>query len=122
MSLIVIVVGLLVTGVALALLVSPRALRQLLHRLLEPRWLPLVSALRVAVGVLFILAAPDTRLPTLIRVIGIAAIVGGILILFLGSARSQLLADWWLKRSDTILRLWAGAALIFGALLVWTGS
>lgn len=122
MALIVVVVGLLMIGVALAMLVSPTVLKSFLHKLLEPRWLPMVSALRIAVGVLFMLAAPYTRLPKLVWVIGILAIVGGLIVLFLGSTRTRLLSDWWLRRSSTTLRLWAGFAFIFGALLVWAAA
>ena len=121
MSLIVVLVGLLMIGTAIALLLSPGGLKSFIHKILGPRWLPLVSALRIAVGLLFVLAAPHTRLPMLIWLFGIVAIVAGIIILFLGSTRTQLIANWWLKRSDSALRLWALVALLFGALLVWAG-
>ena len=109
MALIVVVVGVLMIGAALAMLASPDKLRTLLHGLLKPRWLPMLSALRIAVGILFILAAPHTRLPMLVWLIGLVAIVAGIIILFLGAARTQLLANWWLNRSNASLRLWAGS-------------
>ena len=114
-------VGLLVSAVAVLLLIMPEKLRDLLHRFLGPTWLPLVSALRIVIGLMFILAAPYTRLPILVRVVGGVAIVAGIVILLLGVRRTQLLADWWLARSNTTLRLWAGIAAIFGGLLVWAG-
>ena len=121
MTSIVVLVGLMISAVAVLLLIMPEKLRDLLHRFLGPNWLPLVSALRIVIGLMFILAAPYTRLPILVSVIGGVAIVAGIVILLLGVRRTQLLADWWLARSNTTLRLWAVIAALFGGLLVWAG-
>ena len=121
MTSIVVLVGLLISAVAVLLLIMPEKLRDLLHRFLGPTWLPLVSALRIVIGLMFILAAPYTRIPTIVRVVGGAAIVAGIAILLLGVRRTQLLADWWLARSNTTLRFWAVIAALFGGLLIWAG-
>jgi len=74
MGLIVVLAGLLMIGSAIALLLSPGGVGVFIHKILGPRWLPLVSALRIAGGLLFVFVAPYTRLPTLIWLTGIVAI------------------------------------------------
>ena len=119
MAVIVLLIGVLIAGIGIAILSSPARLRRLLHWFLESKNLYAVAAIRVIAGVLFILAAPETRLPMLIQVLGILFILAGVAIPLLGTERVDRLAGWWLARSDSILRLWALVTIAFGGLIVW---
>lgn len=78
-----------------------------------------MAGIRILTGVVFLLAAPDTRMPTLIRVLGGLFILAGVTIPLLGAEQIDKLAGWWLARSDNVLRFWALVAMVFGGLIVW---
>ncbi len=122
MSIVVAIIGLLIFLIGLAVLISPTTLRWLRHRhFLKKEWLYAATALRIVIGVLFIIAVPDTRAPTFILVLGIIFIIAGVAIPLSGTERIEQMAEWWLKRSDAILRLWAIVSVILGSAILWCG-
>jgi hypothetical protein len=52
---------------------------------------------------------------------GILFIAAGVGIPFIGSARIDRLATWWLAKPDRVLRVWAVAAGALGGVFVWCG-
>ena len=118
-SIIVLAIGLIIIVIGLAVLVKPARLKDLLYILLEKDWFRMVAALRVIIGVLFLFAAGGTRSPIFVSVMGILFILAGVLIPILGRTRLRSLANWWVKRRDLVLRLWALVALALGGVLVW---
>jgi len=121
MSIVVAIIGLLIFLIGVAILISPATLRRLIHHFLKKEWLYGVTALRIIFGILFIIAAPDTRAPTFILVLGIIFILAGVAIPLTGTERIHRMAKWWLERSDTTLRLWAIVSVILGAVILWCG-
>jgi hypothetical protein len=119
MKIIVLFIGIFILVVGIAILISPAALRQLLHKFLEKRWLPYATALRIIVGVIFVFAAPQTKMPQIIWGLGILFILAGIIIPLLGAKRIEGVANWWLGMPDVVLRLWAVLAGILGILIAW---
>jgi hypothetical protein len=79
-------------------------------------------ALRAVMGVVFLMAAPDTRLPVVIQVIGVIAIVAAVAILGLGQTRLDRFIGWWLACPPAVIRISALFAVAFGLLLVYAGS
>jgi uncharacterized protein YjeT (DUF2065 family) len=37
----------------------------------------------------------------------------------LGLERSKAFATWWVKRSDTVLRLWGLVTMLLGGAIIW---
>ena len=121
MSTVVVIVGLFMLGMSIALLISPAKLRALLHIFLQKRWWRFAAAIRVLLGILFVVAASETRAPSLVLAIGIIFILAGLAIPLMGLSRIERMSNWWLERSDRTLRLWALAAGAFGAVILWCG-
>lgn len=115
---VVMVVGFLILIIGLAVLVVPSVLKKTLKIFLEKKWLPAASIIRIVIGVLFLFAAPETKAPQFIFVLGIIFIFAGIIIPFIGAKRIERFGEWWLKSSDLILRLWAVLVIIFGILII----
>jgi len=93
----------------------------MLHIFLTKKWLPFVTMIRILLGILFLLAASETRAHSFVLALGILFILAGVVIPLLGTARIERLAHWWLGRSDGILRLWALFPVAFGAAVLWSG-
>jgi hypothetical protein len=74
---------------------------------------------RLAIGVLLILAASRSRFPLTFEILGWFAIVAALLIPLVGRNRIGQLLDWWSRRSHLGIRLWSLAGLAFGCFLVY---
>jgi hypothetical protein len=74
---------------------------------------------RLAIGVLLVLAAPHSRFPLAFEVLGWVAIMAALLVPVVGRERIGRLLDWWSLRSNLSIRLWSLAGLVFGCFLVY---
>ena len=79
-------------------------------------------AIRIVIGILFLVAAPDTHAPSVVRVLGITFILAGAAIPIIGVARIERLVRWWLARSESTFRLWAIVVAGFGMIIMWSGQ
>ncbi len=77
---------------------------------------------RVAIGVLFLLAAPSCRLPVVVQVVGILALIAALAIFLIGRTRLDSFLTWWLGRPQSLIRSWSIVAIGFGALLIYAGA
>jgi len=98
---------------------SPLQLVIVVRHFQTPAGLYAAAALRLVFGVALLLAAPTSRAPAAVRLIGGISFVAGLITPFFGLERFQRLLDWWLAQGPTFIRLWAGFALMFGLLLVY---
>ena len=121
MSFLVVLIGLLIFGIGVGILFSPATLRQILHNFLLKKWLVPATLLRVIMGIIFLIAAPSTRSPIFMYILGIVFILAGVSIPLLGTEKIERLANWWMERSDTILRVWAAIATVLGIAILWAG-
>ena len=85
----------------------------------SPATLALAAVLRVLLGVLLILVAPDSRVPVALLAIGALSILSGLSIPVLGLERIGRLIRAWQAQPPRLVRISASAALAFGAFLVW---
>jgi hypothetical protein len=102
-------------------IVSPAVLRDLLHRFLEYRWAYWVSGLRVLAGAVLVIAAPTTKPPDVILLLGVLLLAAGTSIPFLGKARVDRMAEWRLRQPNGLLRGWGTLAASLGAVVAWAG-
>ncbi len=121
MSFLVILIGLLIFGIGVGILFSPATLRQILNNFLLKKWLVPATLLRIFIGIIFLIAAPSTRWPIFIHILGIVFILAGVSIPLLGTEKIERLANWWMERSDAILRVWAAIAAVLGIAILWAG-
>ena len=121
MSVVVVIFGLFMLGISIAILAAPERLKRMLRVFLDKQGFGLAVGIRIVVGILFLMAASDTRAPSFITAMGILFLLAGVAIPFIGSARIERLANGWMERPDWVLRVWAVAAGGLGAVFVWCG-
>ncbi len=119
MTLLVAVAGVLILGIGLTILFSPARMRWGLKNMITRRMVPVLSILRIGFGIVFVLAAPSTRLPMVVWVFGLFMILAGVSLPFLGIERLQKRSAEWLKRSDGVIRGWSLVVILLGVLLIW---
>ena len=122
MMLVVVLLGIVSAAFGVFAMVNPAFLRRSLDFWIEPRRLRLAMILRLAIGAVLVLSADQSRMPGLLRVIGVLAILGGFAIPILGFERIRSFAGWWAARDDSFLRAWAAVAVAFGAVLIYAAS
>jgi uncharacterized protein YjeT (DUF2065 family) len=116
---IVLIIGIFFLLVGIAILLQPEALRKLLQHFLKMEWLIPATLIRVVTGIIFLLAAPGSRYPLLLQILGVIFVLAGVTIPLLGKLKIEALAAWWLARPDTMLRILGGAAALLGAVIIW---
>lgn len=120
MTWLVALVGVLVAALGVLGVARPAALLEVVAGAWStPRALGAAVAFRLLFGVAAIVAAPSSRVPTVLLAVGALSLVSGFAALALGWERALRFVGWWKARSEAFVRVWAGVALAFGVLLVW---
>lgn len=115
-------IGVLIAAAAIAILVAPGKWKKMFVRIAQGNWLYVAAAFRIIVGVLFILAAENTRTPMAVKVIGALIIVAGVMIPIIGPKKLALFIQLMLARKDSTLRLFGVVAGAIGVFFIWTAN
>ena len=122
MAYIVSIFGALITLIGLVGIVVPRYFIEVIGNWeAESRFIAAVG-IRMVMGVICLSAAPASRMPVVVQVIGIIAIAAAAVALLVGLERLNRLIDWWLERPPIVVRMSAAFAAGFGILLVFAGA
>jgi hypothetical protein len=79
----------------------------------------LAIVVRLALGALLWWLAEDLRHPAVMRILAAVALFAAVGLLIMGREQLDRLVDWWLSRSDNLLRMSAVLAAAFGVYLVF---
>jgi hypothetical protein len=77
---------------------------------------------RIVLGLLLFFAAPSCRLPRFTRVIGVIAVLSGIVSALIGASRLELIVQWIATKPSGIIRLLYTLDIVLGAFLAYSGS
>ncbi len=81
-------------------------------------WLAVL--LRLCFGLVLWFAAPDTRSPILLQVLGAIAILSAASLPIVGYERFERVLTWWTGHSPLVMRLWSLVAVAIGGLVLWS--
>lgn len=122
MRIFVILVGLALGLAGIFGVVSPgRLARTILNWPARSRFITAV-ALRLVIGITFILAAPNTKFPTVILVLGMIALIAAVALLLVGPKRVDAMIEWWFGQPAGFTRAWSMFAVLLGGALVYAGT
>jgi hypothetical protein len=85
---------------------------------MTPAGLSTIAAVRIAMGLLFVVAAPASRAPWTVRALGLLVIVAGLSTPWFGVARSRAVVNWLSSAGPLLMRLDAVVGLAIGGFLV----
>jgi len=86
---------------------------------ITPAGLYAIAALRIAIGLVFVLAAPASRAPRTLRVLGLIVIIAGLTTPWFGVARARAVLNWLASAGPLLMRLDAGVGMAIGGFLVY---
>jgi hypothetical protein len=119
MRLLGLVIGALVILASLISFAVPDLRLSLERSVTTPAGLEAIAAVRIAIGLVFVLAAPASRAPRTLRALGLIVIIAGLTTPWLGVTRARAVVDWfasagpWLMRLDTCVGMALGAFLVY---------
>lgn len=87
-----------------------------------PSKLYAAGALRVAMGIVVILAAAASRAPKTLRLLGAIMCMQGVTATFLGHDRARAVMEWETMQGHALLRVGAAVALVAGGFLIFAMS
>jgi hypothetical protein len=86
---------------------------------LTPRGLYIIAGLRIVVGIVLLIAASASRLPTTMRVFGAIAVVAGLTTPLVGLDRARAIFAWSSTYGTSVIRVWGVIALLAGAVIAF---
>ena len=86
---------------------------------LTPTGLYAIAVGRIAIGLVFVFAAPASRAPRTLRVLGFIVIIAGLSTPWFGVARARAVVDWLASVGPWSLRLAAGVGMAIGGFIVY---
>ena len=87
--------------------------------LITPDRLYAVAAVRIVIGLVFVLAAPASRAPGALRVLGFIVTVAGLMTPWFGAARALAVLDELRRAGPVLMRLDAVVGIALGGFLLF---
>jgi len=119
MTFIALVLSLFVAALGALGMVSPMRLLNIVRHFQSLAGIYAAAALRIILGVALFFAAPSSRAPEVVRILGTIILVAGLITPLFGLERFRRLLNWWSAQGPAFMRVWAGFALAFGLLLAY---
>jgi len=102
--------------------INPPALFDLLDRFANPAGYAAAIALRVVLGIVAILVAPDSLSPVFLQIVGVISVAAAIGLLLMGINGYKKLINWFRIQGPALHRLALTGGLLFGSALIWVSG
>ena len=118
---VVVVAGVLVSGISLYLFALPRVLPGLLDKVFGTRWLYAAALFRLLLGAALIASADTVAYPRAVALFGWLFVLGGLIIVVIPAPVLRRMVGRFSRLSPGLARLWLSAAVTFGLFLAYAG-
>jgi hypothetical protein len=118
--LIVAIVALAMAGMSLVGVASPCRLLDLVSRWQSWPGLRVASIVRLSFGIALLAVAPSSQTPEFIDIVGVLAVVSGLVLPFVGIARFRAALAWWSRQSTAFVRACMALGAAVGILILWS--
>jgi len=119
MALLAILIGLLFVCTGVLGLSAPDLLLATIKRYQTTDMTYVAAGARIVIGLVFLFAARDSRLPNFLRIVGTLILIGGLATVVLGLRGPAILVEWWDVFGAPYLREWCAVAVAVGAIVIY---
>lgn len=119
MKLVIAAFGALIVLIGVLGLLAPARFRAAFSSMTSQTRFLVAIIVRLGLGALVWIIADSLRFPQLMRIIAAISIFAAVGILIMGRERLDKLVDWWLARSDGLLRFSTALVAAFGGFLIY---
>jgi uncharacterized membrane protein len=116
------VLGLCVAAVGVAGMLAPSILIWIAEHAVTSGAFYVIAVVRVLFGLVLIAAAPASRAPRTLRVVGLVIVVAGLATAvtgLVGIERARTVVDWWLQQGAGIIRLTSVVLVAIGGFVAY---
>jgi hypothetical protein len=110
--------GMLFALMGVAYLLRPEIIKKLMGFFKKGKRIYFAGILRLALAVVFLIAARECRYPWIIFASGVIFLAGGLLIFLLGPEKIRRILNWYQEQSTLIFRVIAVIVLVFGVIII----
>lgn len=114
-------IGALICAWGVAAAMKPNWMKRVVDFIAVGRRFWPAAAMKVVIGVLFLVVAQGCRLPWVIGIIGGLMAGGSLLAMTIDPASIQKLMQWEQKQPLWVYRAWGVLAVLFGGVLLYAG-
>lgn len=118
MLILVILIGVYMIVIGNIILFDPKVFNRVIAFFMHGKKIYMAGILRILLGAIFLLAAPDSRLKGVLITLGILVFAGGLLIFVLGEKRIRTMVSWIEKKPPVFARVWGIIAIGMGVLII----
>lgn len=113
-------IGALMAGMGIAIILKPDTMKKMISFWKEDKRLYAAGILRVVLGSIFLLSAPQAdRFPWFIYFFGVLIFFGAILIFALGIDKVRKMLEYWDRKPRSTLQFMGIFVLLLGLLVVY---
>jgi hypothetical protein len=110
--------GMLFALMGVAYLLRPEIIKKLMGFFKKGKRIYFAGILRLALAIVFLIAARECRYPWIIFASGVIFLAGGLLIFLLGPEKIRRILNWYQEQSTLIFRVIAVIVLVFGVIII----
>jgi uncharacterized protein YjeT (DUF2065 family) len=111
--------GILIVLIGIVYLLKPDMPKLLIEFFKKGKRIYIAGIIRLALAVLFLVAARQCRHFWVIFVFGIILLLSGLLIFVLGPKKLRTILEWYQRQSITFYRVIAVIAVVIGAVIIF---
>lgn len=120
MDIVIRIIGIVFVFVTIVYFLKPDIMKRLMEFFKQGRRVYFAALIRLALAVVFLLAARQCRLFWVIFAFGVLFIISGLLIFILGLERVKSYISWWQRQPLLLLRFVALLGLAIGAIIIYS--
>ncbi|MDD5063237.1 MAG: hypothetical protein PHQ35_00555 [Phycisphaerae bacterium] len=120
MDTIVTIIGVVFVFMTIVYFLKPDVTKSLMEFFKQGRRIYFVALIRLALAIVFLVAARQCRYFWVIFAFGVLFIISGLLIFILGLEKVKSYISWWQKQPAMFLRVIALIGLAIGALIIYS--
>ena len=108
-----------IAAMGVLVIVSPTRSNDLTRLFADKTGMWVATAIRAVLALGLLAAASESKLPMLLRILGLIILIVAIVIPILGLDRHRRMVDWWLARDRKAQIICGAASFVFGVFLIY---
>lgn len=119
MDKVILVIGLVIIAEGISVIIKPQWILKVAKLFTKGPFIYLPGLLRIALGVVFLMAFRECKIWWLILTLGIITIASGVLLVVIKPKKLRSIIEWWTKRSMFTLRIMGLLAVAGGGVIAY---
>jgi uncharacterized membrane protein len=108
-----------IAAMGVIVIVKPALAHDMTRLFIDKSGMWIAAAIRAVLALGLFAAAPESKVPMLLRVLGLLILIIAIVMPILGLERHRRMIDWWLARKRTTQVSCGAATFVFGLVLIY---